>query len=1087
MPGHVDKELVKQRLRLEQEAWEAEQLAGGCSEAPELQFWSIGKLLRVLQASKSTKNSLELLTQCGIVRHSVGSVDPRRATSQPTADNSDAAPTADAVTYTSSRVWLTGFLHFGEDVDSYDNLHLCDNNAKLPSLLLDPSPRLVDQLVLVKRWVLVDKAFGGVRTAGSMFLEVHDETPVLLGSVGGEFADWTREKVMEVLEASSQTKDPPMYTGIESWAVVAARSSGNGESGIRRRQAVARVAKKLGLEFSGGHDQTATTLGALFLKCHADNAGNCLTIQLPPEKLLTCSRVVTIRELKTFGESKMKELVTMRIGDSTAIDSPVSIRISAESLDWCLLLGCIRDSGDLEIYDRTGSISLHLSGNTVSTDFDGERGVYLIRNFALTIEDYNRSQDLYQEEKLPLVYCVNFSAADMEYIPLHRDDGLSYSPEDKTLSEAQDLLIMVTNVDALPRSDIRRAGSLPEYRAVHGIICPVAQELQSDCFMNATFVADVLIDAQCINWYIQKGGCYRIKAIEDRSNTEVRSLSHYNVEDQAIKASIDYLKAQCITGENSVICFDALRHYCGTGEGNPSNEERPFRVYRVYRVEYEHDSIAPVFLECSNFTRARCEKHECQKSQQNLSGMLVPSDDGSLSGKLSAFFSKGQQFVKQTPIEVSISELVAVSVFRYFIQQLEVVSQVSDLLHHPLSNQSEDDEEQSVMMTVDPDLHKPHLISLVGMITKKTFMWQSTTSNKTIGLKRAREVDNDSGAACSPSRRLQCLLRVRDLQHLDTVEVRVDASRFGLLATLRLNSVVEFTRLQGFIARSSYKVYLKWSPLTAARPISQEMCLPIPSDAELYGSMPTTFLNDLYHTSHVDRRLRRYVVGVVHISYVLMKRKCGSCHQALQLVRRRGCWKHVEPHPGAAFYRECNWRQQHWTPSDPVFKTRTYLGTTVRCVIDDGSAQAEMFLENDIAWELLTCPDGQRRRFEDILSSYVDELSYFSGRTASGSFATSRAEREQEYYQNELRAFVVDAIPSLRSVAVVAQRFYKAKQQREGTSVLTFGKDIHLTTKTAPQPKLEAKRVDRLHVRSELQRRLAQLQLRAPLSETVAD
>lgn len=82
-----------------------------------------------------------------------------------------------------------------EDVESCDTLHLCDNNAKLPSFLLDPSPQLVDQLVLVKRWVLVDKAFGRVRTAGSMFLEVHDEKLVPLMPVAGEFSDWTRERV----------------------------------------------------------------------------------------------------------------------------------------------------------------------------------------------------------------------------------------------------------------------------------------------------------------------------------------------------------------------------------------------------------------------------------------------------------------------------------------------------------------------------------------------------------------------------------------------------------------------------------------------------------------------------------------------------------------------------------------------------------------------------------------------------------------------------------------------------------------------------------------------------------------------------
>ncbi|RLN51840.1 hypothetical protein BBJ29_002420 [Phytophthora kernoviae] len=118
---------------------------------------------------------------------------------------------------------------------------------------------------------------------------------------------------------------------------------------------------------------------------------------------------------------------------------------------------------------------------------------------------------------------------------------------------------------------------------------------------------------------------------------------------------------------------------------------------------------------------------------------------------------------------------------------------------------------------------------------------------------------------------------------------------------------------------------------------------------------------------------------------------------------------------------------------------------------------------------------GRRRRFEEILTSYVDELSYFSGNASGGCFATSKAQREKEYYQNELQAFVVSAIPSLRSLAVITQRFYKSSTPKEGTSVLKFGKDIQITTKTVPIVKLEAKRVDRVHVRSELQHCLSRL------------
>ncbi|KAG7395624.1 hypothetical protein PHYBOEH_003424 [Phytophthora boehmeriae] len=179
--------------------------------------------------------------------------------------------------------------------------------------------------------------------------------------------------------------------------------------------------------------------------------------------------------------------------------------------------------------------------------------------------------------------------------------------------------------------------------------------------------------------------------------------------------------------------------------------------------------------------------------------------------------------------------------------------------------------------------------------------------------------------------------------------------------------------------------------------------------------MPTTFLNDLYYSSYVDRRLHRSINGAVAGCIVRML----LGHQAIE--------------------------------------------------------SGELFLENDVAWELFACTDGQRLRFEEILSSYVDELSYFSGNAGAGSFATSKAQREKEYYQNELQNFVVSSIPSLGSLAVIAQRFYKSSTPKEGTSVLTFGKDIQMTTKTAPIVKLEAKRVDRVHVRSELQNCLARL------------
>ncbi|UIZ27413.1 hypothetical protein KXD40_005581 [Peronospora effusa] len=43
-----------------------------------------------------------------------------------------------------------------------------------------------------------------------------------------------------------------------------------------------------------------------------------------------------------------------------------------------------------------------------------------------------------------------------------------------------------------------------------------------------------------------------------------------------------------------------------------------------------------------------------------------------------------------------------------------------------------------------------------------------------------------------------------------------------------------------------------------------------------------------------------------------------------------------------------------------------YCGTSARCIIDDGYGQAEIFLENEVAWELLMCTECQRQRFANI-------------------------------------------------------------------------------------------------------------------------
>ncbi|CAI5708926.1 unnamed protein product [Peronospora effusa] len=250
--------------------------------------------------------------------------------------------------------------------------------------------------------------------------------------------------------------------------------------GIRRRRAAAQVAKKLQFSLSDDHTRTAMTLGALFLKCHATNADNCITLQLSPrEKILTSTRALTIRELQAFGESKLSEKTEARSGSVRGFDELQSIRISAESLDWCLLLACIRgniDTGDLEVCDRTGSIPLQLYRAETGMSHIGERGMYLIQNFDLVIEDYNQIEEVENEDKVPIVFCISCSVDDVEFVSIHEDDFAHNLQEENTAPDApddaqkpQELVFLVTHVDALPLSSVRSAGLLAQYRVVHGL------------------------------------------------------------------------------------------------------------------------------------------------------------------------------------------------------------------------------------------------------------------------------------------------------------------------------------------------------------------------------------------------------------------------------------------------------------------------------------------------------------------------------------------------------------------------------------------------------------------------------------------
>ncbi|KAL7684154.1 hypothetical protein Plhal304r1_c037g0112381 [Plasmopara halstedii] len=815
---------------------------------------------------------------------------------------------------------------------------------------------------------------------------------------------------------------------------------------IRRRKAASILAKRLQLTLICDQNLTRMTLGAHFLKCHSLHADKCTTIKVSTqEKHVTSSRVLTIHEVQKFGAKKMKQFRELNTENEQVDDSYQSICIPATDLDWCLLLGCIRgniDSGDLELFDRTGSLALNLDGGTFDVSETNECGMYFFRNFNLMVEDYNSNQDIQEEDQLPLFYRLSCKADQFEYIPLHDDDVLNSFAKENAAVETQEIIYLVTHVDPLSSSTFRSSGLLPEYRVLHGLVCPVGQMLPPDQFLSSIYSADILINTQNSSWFVQKSRWYRMKVTLVRKTAT--TSEDCSIEDRVIQVSKEFSKCAM---ESQSLCFEKLKTFNQNNVKNLMNQKRQFSIYQVEMGT----SIVPLTFETKSKISI-CDLHTiCKQRKQDVNN-----------GMSMNFFMPFN--VKQTIVYVTKLEFLALNILIESMQQVSNISQVFELFFHPLSIENIKKNETKQL---NEKLHKLHLISIIGIIIKKRYSWQFYhRSNRE---KRFR--DGSFHHSNHSKRYLQCIVTLRDLKHLETVNIRIDTSRFHGFDTLDRHQIVEFSRLEGFYARSSLKLSLNWTHVSAVRQVmtlSSQL-----SDAQIYGVMSTSFLNDLYCGTHIDNLIHRYVVHVVHINYVVLKRKCRKCHQKLIFLKSCGLWKHSDVPVQWNTLQSCTSKWYKVTSRE--FSNCTYMDTTLRCIIDDGSGQAELFLENDIAWELLTCTFNQRQRFEKILTRDLDELSYFSGNIFHEAIATNRL---MEFYQKKLQTFVLNVMSSLQSIVVFAHQFYKTNNN-EGTSVLTFGKDIQVTTKTIPLPKLEAKRVDQLHVRNELHQRLCSLRSRA--------
>ncbi|TMW67484.1 hypothetical protein Poli38472_011104 [Pythium oligandrum] len=782
---------------------------------------------------------------------------------------------------------------------------------------------------------------------------------------------------------------------------------------VRRRDAVCRV---VGLSAPNVNQKTSpsVTLARRFLTSHSCNPQDCPSITSKITAELGCFKTVSDTQ-KKISEAVHKMLHHTKDG----LQWP--LRMSSDDLAITPIVVCLTgniDSLDLEVCDRTGRMPCHVVGDVTPVVGTGGCTLYMLKKLDVVVECVDSPVEYDDVETPNFVISVSVASTDLQSIPLCSGAEHWVTPEDKPV-EKWDLMVFVTKVDAVDRG---KRHTRKQERRIHGVALRINDA--SDCAtMDHTnaFRVELVMDSEVEHWFVRKHQWYYLP--------KVRMAEIFTVveENRAQPTSDDSTEVTCVKWLRLLsreaptvdhVNAEAFAEACET-------------LWTAATQSKEHSSMSMLTLNRQNVF------------VPIMAPQLIETNAGQ--PKISSYDNHIMALTQRVVLSAGSPEIY----------------RVRDLFQH--SPWVDEDETN--------DLHQVRLIRLIGVIQEKTLVPNRHTTYQTRvtpGSKRQSLSDQPS----PPSSQLTCRLKIRDLGSLEVIAIRLSANMLSHYGGLQPGVVIDLTNAQINIARGTFKSYIQWGHRTRLRIVPD---MSPTEESSIYGQMPTTRLMSLYSSSALfDRTIRRFVVRVVHVSYVVLKRRCGGCRKPLDLMKQRRMWTHGEATDGQS--SSCQWK--HFQQMSPLFNRRTYVSASMRCIIDDGSAQSELFLENAVVWEMFRCGKGQQRRFEDVLSQHVSALSFYATRSAADTLFTTTTARETEYYHNEWRAFVQDAFTASRSLVVFAQRFYSPPKTSRQTSVLTFGKDLRVTIPAAPLAQLEALRVDDVHVRNELQRRLASIRIR---------
>ncbi|OQR84964.1 hypothetical protein ACHHYP_12497 [Achlya hypogyna] len=324
-----------------------------------------------------------------------------------------------------------------------------------------------------------------------------------------------------------------------------------------------------------------------------------------------------------------------------------------------------------------------------------------------------------------------------------------------------------------------------------------------------------------------------------------------------------------------------------------------------------------------------------------------------------------------------------------------------------------------------PHAHADRIISLLACVESVAITWHHDV---------LRNVDDPV---------VRVVLRGAD--SLDTADISWSLRRFGWLSGLAPGALLALHRVKLHIRRVSFKPYLGVCHTT------QMTVLPSPS-APLPVA-PRRSLLALYQYECIDRRVYEHVVSVCHVAYAIVKLQCAGCYRPVAR-ELQGMLRHAAPD----------------LTSCPAVRS-VVVGCSVKCIVDDGSAQVDLFAHGEAAWQLLHVPRAVRARFEAAVTTLGSEIAYFATQLQAANDVPAPVQLQVAAW----RSCVLDALQSQSECVVRAKRFYSQPKAATELSVLRCG-EFQLRTPVQPMVHIEVVDVAELPTKAEWRRLVLQLQ-----------